>query len=202
MNAPKIEISKEKAKEIYGDYLEAVKTRKEKYLQDLKQVYYHLSKGNPVLDIYEVFKKSGVNESGEPKLAICQADARECYFRKRELGSGTFSRFKDWGKAESVSLPSNTFPDWPRGMIKKEWGEGEIEGILRREVKTTVPIVPAHLLPTGKLDNYYILWEVSEWNEVPIVADPFLLKRINDNAFIVLAEWDLTEVEQAVIRGL
>ena len=56
-------------------------------------------------------------------------------------------------------------------------------------------------MPTGKLDNYYILFEVVQWDDVPVAADPYLLKRINANAFVVLAEWDVTVVEQAVMRG-
>jgi hypothetical protein len=81
------------------------------------------------------------------------------------------------------------------------------EWVVRQEIEADVPTVPAHLLPEGKLDNYYILWKVQEWrlsrtSAVFRKGDPFLLRRVNDNAFIVLAEWDLTEVEQAVIRGL
>lgn len=55
MNTPTLTISKEEAKKYYEEYLEAVKARKEnaeKYLDDLKQVYYHLSKGHRVLDIF------------------------------------------------------------------------------------------------------------------------------------------------------
>lgn len=204
MDAPKITISQEKAKEIYGDYLEVVKTRKEKYLRDLKQVYYHLSKGHQVLDIYEVFKKSGVNEDGEPKLAIVRADVKKCVFHKRDLGSGRFSENFDWRDQEiparfDVFLPSNTFPDWKIDETKETWDD---ERIIRRHIQTKTTICPPHLLPNGKLDNYYLLWEVEKWDEVPVAKDPFLLKRINDNAFIVLAEWNLTKVEQAVIRGL
>jgi len=197
-NTPTIKIDKEKAKEIYKDYLEAVKTRKEKYLEDLKKVYYHLSKGGRILDIYEVFKTSGVNEEGEPKLGIIRADAKKCVFHKQSLGSGRFSENIDWRDQEiparfDVQLPSNTFPEWK--------GNKELE-IIRRNIQTKTPICPPHLLPNGKLDNYYILFEVEEWNEMMKAKDPFLLKRINANAFLILAEWDLTEVEQAVIRGL
>jgi hypothetical protein len=201
-NTPIINISKAEAEKHYKEYLETVKTRKEKYLTDLKQVYYHLSQGHKVLDIYEVFKQSGVNKDGEPQLALCQADERQCGFRKQILGSGRFYGLKDgmWKKS-AISLPSSTFGEWKTEKGKDEWNKDD-DVIVRREIKTTVPIVPAHLLPEGRLDNYYILWEVSGWEEVPQYADPFLLKRINDNAFIILAEWDLTEVEQAVIRGL
>lgn len=207
MNAPTVEITKEKAKEIYGEYLEIVKTRKEKYLLDLKQVYYHLSQGNKVLDIYEVFKKAGVSKDGDPKLAIVRADAKKCVFHKRELGAGGFNEAislqdQTVAKRFDVELPTNTFPEWKTEMFKEEWQDEEHVKIARQNIQTKTTICPAHLLPNGKLDNYYLLWEVEEWDVVPVAKDPFLLKRINSNAFIVLAEWDLTEVEQAVIRGL
>src|SRR3990167_9648269 len=99
-NTPTIQMDKEKAKEIYKDYLEAVKTRKEKYIKELKQVYYHLSKGNKILDIYEVFKASGVNEEGEPKLGIVRADAKKCVFHKQPLGAGRFSESINWQDQE------------------------------------------------------------------------------------------------------
>ena len=101
-----------------------------------------------------------------------------------------------------VRIPTTTF-DW-----KTEKGEGEFENediIIRQQIQTQVPIVPAHLLPKGRLDNYYILFEVNEWTEQPVppvAKDPYLLRRINSNTFVILAEWDLTEVEQAIMRGL
>lgn len=204
-NTPTITMPRKQAKMFYQDYLGAVKTRKEGYIKDLKQVYYHLSKGNKVLDIYEVFKKSGVNKAGEPKLAIALADVRSVEFRKLELGAGNFtSKGSRWQSYVSdVALPAKTFPNWKRGMVEQNWGnppKKELETI-RKEISTKVPIVPAHLLPEGSLENYYILWEVSEWEPMPIYKDPFLLKRINANAFVVLAEWELTSVEQAIIRG-
>ena len=196
---------RKQAKIFYQDYLGAVKTRKEAYVKELKQVYYHLSKGNKVLDIYEVFKKSGVNEMGEPKLAIARADSRSVEFNKRDLGAGRFEGRTD---TYNVDLPTRTFPKWKTKINKEEAGYFENQYtekgeryILRNKISTKVPIVPAHLLPEGELDNYFVLWEVSEWSEMPVYNDPFLLKRINANAFVVLAEWDLTPVEQAIIRG-
>lgn len=197
-NTPTITMPKEQAKAFYQDYLGAVKTRKEKYVKELKQVYYHLSKGNKVLDIYEVFKKSGVNEMGEPKLAIARADGRIIEFHKMELGAG---RFEGRTTAYDVDLPSRTFPNWKRKLLPNRWNDRKTLQIVRQEISTKVPIVPAHLLPDGELENYFVLWEVSEWNPMPVYKDPFLLKRINANAFVVLAEWDLTPVEQAIIRG-
>ena len=207
-NTPTITIPKEEAKEIYGEYKEAVKTRKEKVYHDLKKTYYHLSKGHKVLDIFEVFKKSGVNKKGEPNLAISVVGKNEVRFCKESGGAGIFyDEGEKWNKSR-VRLPSNTFPNWEREDTgETNWQGRKVSTITRDVIKTKVPIVPAYLLPTkrGKLDNYYILWEASDWqvseDSMPKAKDPFLLKRINANAFVILAEWDLTKVEQAIIRG-
>ncbi|KKL76663.1 hypothetical protein LCGC14_2042670 [marine sediment metagenome] len=57
-------------------------------------------------------------------------------------------------------------------------------------------------MPEGDLKNYYILWEVKLWEILPEVKDPFLLKRISQNMFVILGAWDITELERAIIEGL
>jgi hypothetical protein len=196
-----ISIPISEAQKAYEDYFEKVKERKEKYLKDLKQVYYQLSKGKKVIDIFQVFRQTGVNRNGDPLLAISLASETEVKFRKNEGGAGTFQNATTEGTVADVQLPTHTFPEW-----EFEWEEGEkdknIWRAINRNLETKAPIVPAHLLPSGKLDNYYILFEVKEWNRTPVIKDPFLLKRINLNAFIVLAEWDLSPIELAISRGL
>jgi hypothetical protein len=61
-----------------------------------------------------------------------------------------------------------------------------------------VPIVPPQYRPKFKLSNYHILWE-ADWKRVPV--DPILLKHLGGSLYAVLASWDLTEIEQAVLRG-
>lgn len=193
----------EEAKEHYKTYAELVKTRKEKYLEDLKKTYYHLSKEHKVLDIFEVFKQSGVNEQGEPKLAIAPASAKTIILEKSELGAANFTAHDRWSSAwkSDVSLPSGTFPEFHKE--KMSWGG---MGIVRQTIESLVPVVPAHLVPEGSLENYYTLFEVKEWFEPRKASyskgDPYLLKRINNNAFVVLAEWDVTDLEVAILRGL
>lgn len=203
MDAPIIQISKEKAKELYEDYAEVVLKRKEKYLEDLKKVYLHLSKGHKIIDIYEAFKTSGIREDGEPKLAIARADWKNVFFSKHLGGSGIFdddgNQWREY--VGDVVLPGGTFPSWKEIKTPTEWNPERTE-IEKPHLKIKVPLIPAHLLPSGALKNYYILFEVEKWDEVPVAKDPFLLRRINSNCFLVLAEWDLTEVEQAIIRGM
>jgi hypothetical protein len=199
MDVKTISMSENEAEDIYKQYLEVVKTRKEKYLKDLKKVYHALKNGKKVIDIYEAFKKTGVKEDGNPKLAIAQAHLGIVQFDKEVGGGGIFGEASNWRKERviDVRLPGNTF-DWKtsEGKMAERWTE-----ISNPTIRTNVPLIPAHLLPEGKLENYYILWEVDEWKTIAKAVDPFLLKRINANTFIVLAEWDLTEVEQIVMRG-
>jgi len=204
-NAPVIEMTEAEAKVLYQEYADEIKERgdkAEKYLKELKQTYYHLSQGRKVIDIYEVFKTSGLKDTGEPNLAIARADLKKVYFHKEAMGAGCFSEKEGtWQTpADSVRLPSSTFANWTTIPAPTEWDKERVE-IENPTLVSKVPLVPAHIMPSGTLDNYYILFEVTEWNTVPVAADPYLLKRINANAFVVLAEWDITPIEQAIMRA-
>jgi len=61
-----------------------------------------------------------------------------------------------------------------------------------------VPIIPGYLRPKRGLQNYHILWE-AEWSRgVPV--DPYLLRRIGQgDLWLVVAAWELTEVERAAM---
>jgi len=62
-----------------------------------------------------------------------------------------------------------------------------------------VPPVPPGLRPASAIGNYHVLWE-AEWERVA-PADPALLKHIGGDLYAVLAVWDLTELERAVLAG-
>lgn len=199
MDIATVSMPENEAEEVYRQYLKVVKTRKEKYLEDLKKVYHALKEGKKIIDIYEAFKKTGIKEDGNPKLAISPANERTVVFVKEAGGAGLFTENGRWvnEKVVDVRLPSQTFPEWETEKVEgRSW-----ENIKDEKIVTNVPLIPAHLIPEGRLENYHILWEVDEWREIAKAVDPFLLKRINANTFIVLAAWDLTEVEQIVMRG-
>jgi len=195
-----IKIPKEQAKEEWKKYVQVLKKRKEKYLQVMKQAMYQMKKGRKLIDIYKIIKEVGLNENNEPKLAIARADIREVVFEKRDEGSGIFGtgieyRSVKWNK-DRVELPQHTFKiRWKREEQSK-WS------IDKKLLKTKVPIIPVEILPDGDLSNYYILWEISKWEELPQTKDPILLKRISENLFVILGVWELTELEQSIISGL
>jgi hypothetical protein len=65
-------------------------------------------------------------------------------------------------------------------------------------IKALIPAIPAHLRPADDLANYHILWE-AKW-EPTAPVDPLLLKRLTDNIYVILAQWDLTPIEQAILE--
>lgn len=80
-------------------------------------------------------------------------------------------------------------------MTRKRW--------YRANYTTTVPAVPFHLRPKD-LENYFILWEVAKWEQYPqptAPGDPLLLKRIAHPVYVVVAQWDLTELEQRILES-
>ncbi len=61
------------------------------------------------------------------------------------------------------------------------------------------PIVPPKLRPRlRRLRHCHILWEVEQWKLVP-PRDPALIRHIRGDLWAVLAQWDLTELERAVL---
>lgn len=197
----KIKMPKEQAAEEWKKYVILLKTRKEKYLETMKKAHYEMKKGNELIDVYKIMQQAGLNEENEPKLAIARADINEVIFCKRDSGTGRFEMEEGWnrkGWKTDVELPQNTFKiHWERkdGSSQASWN------IKKEKIKTKVPIVPVELMPDGDLKNYHILWEPLEWQELPETKDPILLKRISQNLFVILGSWDLTELEQSIIRG-
>ena len=210
MEIEKIEMPKEKAKSEWKAYNVLIKTRHDKYLTDMKKCMYELKEGKALIDIYKVMEKAGVNKKYQPKLAIARAAWKEVYFVKKDSGRGFFGKQdNNWAnKSEGhIDLQSHTFMEWPRVHEDRETHGNkntvkvETWQIANETIKTKVPIIPVQLMPEGKLEDYYILWEAFEWEELPRKDDPLLLKRITENLFVILAAWDVTDLEQSIISA-
>ena len=201
MEIEKIQIPEERAKKEYEAYNKLVKKRHDKYLEEMKKCMYQLKQGKNLIDIYKVMEQAGLNKEYQPKIAIARADWKEVFFKKLDEGRGFFSSIKEgWSnkKKGDVDLQPRTFTNWLR--IKDNDGTDSWQ-ISKEYIKTKVPIIPAQLTPEGELSNYYILWEVQRWEDLPETKDPLLLKRITENLFAILGAWDITPLEQSIIRG-
>lgn len=208
MKVEQLQIPKKEAQKEYEAYVEALRQKRFEsleYLKQLKSVYAHLQHGRKIIDVFQAFKKAGVNQDGDPLLAICRADSRFVHFKKDPNGSGIF--FADGQKSwklyvDDVKLPELTYPEWPKENWRPTWAkDGEIYTRVKNErLQAPLPIIPALLLPHGSLELYYILWEVEKWKPEP-PKDPMLLRRLSRHLFVVMATWNLTEIERSVIRG-
>ena len=184
-----ITVTKSEARAKYREYRAAAERQPLPYLKELKDAYNQLRRGHGVIDVFKAFRNCGTTEDGlGPKLAIYPATETKCWFQRERLGGGKFC----WSRASRnhkniIELAAGTFPEW---TSTDYW----------TMVSCPVPIVPPHLLPRAELSNFHILWEVEKWNlEAP--RDPLLLRRISTNLFAIVARWDLTELERAVIAG-
>ena len=186
-----IVMKRDVARKKWKEYLKASKIHGDKYLKELKGLYYHLSNERKVIDVFEAIKFAGLNAKNEPRLAICKADNKTVTFRKESNRKGTF---ESSNYRYNVNLPNNTFNiDFPSSP-------GRTWDIINQRIKTKVPIVPANKLPEkGSLKDHFILWEVEDWEVIP--KDPFLLKRISNNLFVVISSWNLTKLERALMNG-
>jgi hypothetical protein len=192
-----LEMDKQKAKEAWKEYCAGIKGKKGGFLKEyyaMKYAYFALKEGRKIIDVYQAFEKAGLNEYGQPRLAIAPASFKSVHFAGHEDGHGSFSK-GGWNYPTNsnsyVYLPEHTFR-FPKDQNKR------FETI---QLTAKVPIVPIKFLP-AKLDGYFILWEVGKydkWNVVP--KDPFLLKRISPNLFVVVAYWDLSPLERALVAG-
>lgn len=148
--------------------------------------YRALARGTPVLDLGEVFRAVPVDAKGRPALAIARADARTVQL---DTSTGRFIFGSD----------GNLYP-----RSNAAWGtrfEIHSPQAQNRPLYYTaiVPMIPPEVGPKRiDLRRHAILWEAA-WESVPV--DPMLLRPLAGNLYAVIAAWDLTPLERAVIAG-
>jgi len=151
---------------------------------EIAAIYKRIAQGKTVIRALESIRVAGLNDQGLPRLAIARADMFKVFWRT----SHGFGRFQEqrWSRG-NASRTKNIQVDW-----------SDISG-QSREGEAVVPIIPVHLRPKRGVANYHILWE-AEWTKT-YPADPYLLRRFGGDAWLVVAAWDLTDVERAVMSA-
>jgi len=191
MNVSTLTISAEEASRKLDQYRATIGKRRLKEDDELESLYRTVKNGGRVLNLVSAFKQTGLNEKGEPRLAIARADWPDVWFHPcKSQGRGTFTPSaieRQRATAINIRLPRMTFE--PKYLIESY-----------TRLNSPVPHIPPECRPKFKLSNYHILFEVKEWKSYP--RDPFLLRRIGGFLFIVEAEWDLTELEAELLASL
>lgn len=180
------------------EYRQRLKTQHTKEDKAILTAYRQVLRGERVLDIHQAFANAGCDEDGRPHLAIVRADLTWCHCVRSLAGTHLYGSDKQvvtpWqatgsrvAKSRRLILPPQTLPVF------------NSEGGWFKRCRAPAPSIPPNVRAkmTTKPENYHVLWE-ADWEDVPY--DPLLLKRIGtSNLFQVLAQWDLTELERAVL---
>lgn len=159
-----------------------------------EEAYAAMAAGTPLIDLQQVFATCPTDGKGRPKLAVARADRKQVFFRSDSRGFAFDSRARaSWSSS-----------NWNNTELRI-WFSGD-RFVWAPDGYSTIPMVPADVRPKhGQLKDWFILWEVEQWSDRPIIDppyDPYLLKHIGGTLYAVLAEWDLTEIERAVMREI
>lgn len=191
------DIPKDEAKERYHAYRDAARATHDSEDEALMRAYREVARGRNIIDLRQTIQAGGVDEHGHPRLAVMRADVRWCWLHERDpYGAVTFApvqRPHPRRRAGIYTFPAGTLP-------ALEKGQHHVTGWFGSSYRAMVPVIPPDLRPRRGLRNYEILWEVDRWEKMPPPpGDPALLKHIYGWLYVVLAVWDLTPLEQAVL---
>lgn len=183
MHVAAINIERDIAREHYDRYRKH--GGKEAADIEIQNAYYQLSQGRTVIRALESIRLAGLNADGLPKLTIARATAARSFLTLDSDGGAAF-KDRQWlngrnHRRNAIRMPPGSFPPGRH-----------------RVAEAILPMIPPDVRPRHHLDTYHILWE-AEWRPVP-PGDPYLLRRIgHSDMWVVLAAWDLTEVEKAAM---
>lgn len=195
MNIETITLDRDEALKLWKKY-QAHRLTQTKVDEEISRVYRLIAQGKVLVDALDAIAKGGVDDYGRPLLAIVRADQRHCFCDVCSDGSlimwgGKVDRFgrRPWLQARMAA--SLRF-DFAADTVPRSDRSHALEAI--------TPHIPPEHRPRRGLANYHIIFE-AEWRRA-IPVDPMLVRRIGkSNLWTVLAGWDLTPVERAVLAG-
>jgi hypothetical protein len=193
MNVATIEMPVDEAREKLREYRLGLKGREPTnedrgIVTGLKAI----AAGRKLIDILQVFRNCPADRLGRPALAIARAHWRNVWLRRFHNGSAQFGESANaiagWGRPAR-----HRFFKLPDGTIQETQRKGS------GDLKAIVPLIPPNLRPATAIESYCILFE-AEWEPVPPI-DPMLIRHLHGSLYAVLAHWDLTPLERAVLAG-
>jgi hypothetical protein len=212
MNVATITMPPDLAREKLRAYRAAKHKDAEEQYRQCEEGYKALAAGTPLLNLDDVFRDVALDEKCRPKVAIARADQRQVYFQWD--GGSTTALFDTarlhpnavWHASYRINVNMSREHGRTRREGPSQWFPNGRDAAVSVTGYAMIPMVPADVRPEhGLLKERFILWEVDHWADQKIGArpprDPFLLKHIGGALYAVLAEWDLTDLERAILGG-
>lgn len=194
MDLTTLEMSKEEAAERLRHYEKQVQEERTVEDEAIRAGYRAAARGLPVIQLSKCIEAGGFFDTGLPRIAICRATATNCWvrvndWRAHELVYGDNEWLTNRGALVGVHTVRVSVPS-PETRVSRAW-----------RGKTVVPLIPPQLRPKkSRVRGFHILWEVESWTNLPPV-DPALLRHIRGDLWSVVATWELTALERAVLSA-
>jgi hypothetical protein len=221
-----IEFDAKDAREAYLAYKQAARDgrlgpkRQAQEDSDIARAYREAAKGARIVRLSHVLALGGAQvietqqqryvdrqwQSGAfpvrvPNLAVCRADSAYVWTHGIAPDGSWRLQFRrelsQRNTRERMAFPQGTFGESTEQLDNQSWWRPP-------RLNALVPPVPPALRPRAShLRNFHVLWEVDQWQIAPgpPPGDPALLKHMGGDLYAVVAVWDLTEVERAVLHG-
>jgi hypothetical protein len=195
MNPPIISAPRDVARTKADAYRAQLRKRHDPEYAAAAEAYQLLADGHKLLDIGVAIREGGYDEKMRPRLALARADRRQVYFewgRYSTTGVYNTNASERWGQQHATLIERINFN-------RRHGLADAVSGF------ALVPMIPADVRPAGNATRWHILWEVDAWSDTRIgprpPTDPYLLRRVRGDLFVVLAEWNLTELEKYVMAS-
>lgn len=205
MDVPTIAMDKDEALKKLDAYRRQLRRRVDAEYEAAVAGYEALAVGTPLVNLSEAFAHAGLGDDGRPRLAIARADRNQVMVSVRR-GFLEFNALKNPYKLryDGTLIIHVSFDNLINAGLFQNFVDA-MQDLSTKRGYAIVPMVPADVRPKGNLRDYFILWEVEQWSDRPLTAqpdfDPFLLKHIHGDLYAVVAEWDLTELERVIMTG-
>lgn len=190
MNLATIEIPVDEAKERLAEYEAAVRQDRNAEDEAIAAGYRAAARGLPIIRLSQAIADGGWFDDGLPRIAVVRADAQQCWVRVNH-----------WQAPEQVLFSATPDADNRGALVGRHTVRVPVKSPARHWTRgrTVVPVVPPRFRPRpARLRRCHTLWEVESWTPEP-PKDPALLRHIRGDLWAVLAVWDLTELERAVL---
>lgn len=208
MQLATIDMPVDEAQRLFEEYRGAVRERHDEEDEQIMRGYKTLARGQQVLNLPQTIRAAGVDlirvrprwRGGQardvtvPRLAVSRANRTTVWtYGIDESGRCVLQTKRDPhinNRFDVMRFPTGTF----EAGTQDEWGSTP-------RIRAVVPNVPPRLRPRAGLGNFHVLFE-AEWGldpEPPV--DPALLRHIGGDLYAVIAVWDLTDLERAVLAG-